>query len=361
MGKEAAGSEDRQQPEVIPGTAPGTLAIDPAAPKPVIRALAYGPEDIAEEEVESPAELRQLLEAWPVVWVSVHGLGDERVLKELGEVFDIHRLALEDVANPGQRAKVEPYGNHLFVVAKMPSPSGEAETEQLSLFLGDGFLLSFQERKGDWFDRVRERIRGGRGLVRRGGSDYLAYALLDTVIDAYFPFVELLGEEIEDVEEEVLSSPADGTVEKIHSIKRRLVALRRVLSPHREAINALLRDSTEFVTPQTSTHLRDCYDHLLRLTERVEIYREQCSDLMNTYVTMLSNRTNDVMRVLTIMASIFIPLTFLAGIYGMNFDPEASSMNMPELGWRWGYPAFWVTIVVVAVGMIAYFKRKRWW
>ena len=345
----------------VSGTAPGTLAIDPAAPKPVIRALAYGPDDLAEKEIQGPAELRPLLEAWPVVWVNVDGLGDERVLKELGEVFDLHRLALEDVVSSGQRPKVEPYDSHLFVVARVPLPTGEEETEQLSLFLGKGFLLSFQERPGDWSDSVRERIRGGRGLARRAGSDYLAYALLDAVVDAYFPFVERLGDEIEAVEDEVLSSPEAETVQKIHSIKRRLVALRRVIGPHREAINVLLRDSTEFVEPQTSVHLRDCYDHLLRLTERVEIYREHCSDLMNTYLTMVSNRMNEVMRVLTVMASIFIPLTFLAGIYGMNFDPDASPMNMPELGWRWGYPAFWVTIVAMAGGMILYFRRKRWW
>lgn len=361
MEKQATASESDSRRDFVPGAAPGTLAIDPAAPKPVVRALAYGPEGVSEKEMESLSELRPLLEAWPVVWVSVDGLGDERVLKQLGEVFDLHRLEIEDVVNSGQRPKVESYENHLFVVAKMPSPSGEEETEQLSLFLGEGFLLTLQERRGDWFDPVRERIRGGRGLARRAGSDYLAYALLDAVVDAYFPFVERLRDELEAVEDEVLSSPEAETVEKIHSIKRRLVALRRVIGPHREAINALLRDSSDFVTPQTSVYLRDCYDHLLRLTERVEIYREQCSDLMNTYLTMVSNRMNEVMRVLTVMASIFIPLTFLAGIYGMNFDPDASSMNMPELGWRWGYPAFWVAIVAIATGMIVYFRRKRWW
>jgi magnesium transporter len=361
MKRRARATESNRGPDRIPGTAPGTLAVDPAAPRSVVRALVYGPEEVDERELSSVSEIRALLEAWPVVWINVDGLGDERVLKELGEVFDLHRLALEDVINLGQRPKVEPYDNHLFVVAKMPSPNGEEEAEQLSMFLGKGFLLTVQERPGDWFDGVRERIRGGKGVARRAGSDYLAYALLDAVVDSYFPFVEGIGDEIEEVEEKVLSSPDANTVEKIHSIKRRLSNLRRVIGPHREAINALLRDSSEFVVPETSVHLRDCYDHLVRLTEHVEIYREQCSDLMNTYLSMVNNRMNEIMQVLTIMASIFIPLTFLAGVYGMNFDPKASPLNMPELGWRWGYPAIWAVMIAIAGGMILYFRRKRWW
>jgi magnesium transporter len=295
------------------------------------------------------------------VWVNVDGLGEEQVLLQLDEVFGLHRLALEDVVSAGQRPKVEAYETCLFVVARMPLATGGEETEQLSLFFGEGFLLSLQERQGDWFDAVRERIRHGRGLVRSGGSDYLAYALLDAVVDSYFPVVEHVRDEIEAVEDEVLSGPQAETVAKIHSAKRRLLALRRVIGPHREAINALLWDSTEFVKPETSVYLRDCYDHLLRLTERVEIYREQCSDLMSTYLSMVSNRMNEVMRVLTVMASIFIPLTFLAGIYGMNFNPDASPMNMPELNWRWGYPVFWAVIIAMAAGMVLYFRRKRWW
>jgi magnesium transporter len=326
-----------------------------------MRAIAYGPDGLAEQEIFSVAELRPLLEAWPVVWVNVEGLGGETVLRQLGEQFGVHRLALEDVVSSGQRPKLEAYDSYLFLVAQMPVATGGEETEQLSAFLGDGFLLSFQERVGDWFDPVRERIRQGRGIIRRSGSDYLTYALLDALVDAYFPVVEHVRDEIELLEEEVLSSPERDTVEKIHSVKRRLLNLRRTIGPHREAINSLLRDSAEFVKPETSVYLRDCYDHLLRLTERVEIYREQCSDLMNTYLSMVSNRMNEVMQVLTVMASIFIPLTFLAGIYGMNFNPEASPLNMPELNWRWGYPAFWVVITAMAAGMILYFRRKRWW
>jgi magnesium transporter len=361
MEKNASARKRPRRRPVTPGTAPGTLAIDPDAPWPIIRATAFGPDGFSEEAIESPLDLQSLLEAWPVVWVDVDGLGDERTLRQLGEIFGLHRLALEDVVSAGQRPKVEPYEKYLFLVARMPLATGGEETEQLSMFVGERFLLSLQEQRGDGFDGVRERIRHGRGLIRRCGSDYLAYALLDAVVDAYFPVVEHLRDVIEVLEEEVLSSPERETVEKIHSVKRRLLTLRRVIGPHREAINALLRDASEFVKPETSVHLRDCYDHLIRLTERVEIYREQCSDLMATYLSMVSNRMNEVMRVLTVMASIFIPLTFLAGIYGMNFNPHASPMNMPELNWQWGYPVFWVVIITMAAGMILYFHRKRWW
>jgi magnesium transporter len=363
VGKPSQKKRPRKRRAVVPGTAPGTLSIDPHASKPVIQAFAYSPDESAEREIQDPADIRQLRESWPVVWVNVSGLGDEAILRELAAEFRLHRLVLEDVVSCDQRPKVEPYDDYLFLVARMPQVSDGEETEQFSLFLGDGFLLTFQEQPGDWFDGVRERIRHGGGIVRRCGSDYLAYALLDTLIDAYFPVVERIGDEIEALEEDVLT-PSDNegdSASRIHSIRRRLLSLRRVVSPHREAINALLRDASPFITPETSVYLRDCYDHLMRLTDRLEIYREQCSDLTSTHLNMVSNRMNEVMRVLTVMASIFIPLTFLAGIYGMNFNPEASPFNMPELNWRWGYPLFWAAIVAMAAGMIAFFKRRRWW
>jgi len=363
VSKSTHGKSPKKRRTVVPGTAPGTLSIDPEAPKTLIQAIAYGPEEFVEKEVQSPADLKPLLESWPVVWVNVTGFGDEATLRHLAAEFRLHRLALEDVVNSDQSPKVEPYDDYLFFVARMPRVSGGEETEQFSFFLGAGLLLTFQEQPGDWFDGVRERIRLGGGYVRRSGSDYLAYALLDAVIDAYFPLTERIGDEIESLEEEVLTArEVEGSsASKIHAIRRRLSLLRRVVSPHREAINALLRDAGPFITPETSVHLRDCYDHLMRLTERVEIYREQCSDLTSTHLNMASNRMNEVMRVLTVMASIFIPLTFLAGIYGMNFNPEASPLNMPELNWRWGYPLFWAVIVAMAAGMIVFFKRRRWW
>lgn len=343
-----------------PGAAPGTLRIDPEAPQPFVRVLAYGTDGFVEQQIDDLGTLPALRDSWPVLWVNVDGLGSEAKLRQLAGQFGLHRLALEDVVSSGQRPKVEPYEQSLFLVARMPHAGPLHGTEQLSLFVGEGFVLSFQERRGDFFDPVRERIRHGRGLIRAGGADYLVYALLDAVVDAYFPLVEAIGEEIEQLEVEVLESAKADAVERIHAVKRRLLALRRTIGPHREALNSLIRDSGELIRPETAVYLRDCYDHLLRLTERVEIYREQTADLMATHLSVVSNRMNEVMRVLTVIASIFIPLTFLAGIYGMNFNPEASPMNMPELNWRWGYPAFWVAIVALGGGLVIFFRRRGW-
>jgi magnesium transporter len=353
------GKRSRQRP-ITPGAAPGTLTIDPEAPKPVIRVIAYGPDEVTEQLVTQPAELAAYMDAWPVTWINVDGLGDEETLRTLGEHFGLHRLALEDVVSLGQRPKVEPYENCLFVVARMPAQGGSEDTEQLSLFLGEKFILTFQERSGDCLDGVRARIRQSKTVIRRSGPDYLAYALIDAVVDAYFPVLEQVGEELELLDDEVLESPQRDTVSKIHGVKHRLQALRRAIGPHREAINALLRDSADFVKPETAIYLRDCYDHLLRLSERVEVYREQCADLMSTYLTMVSNRMNEVMKVLTILATIFIPLSFVAGLYRMNFNPELSRWNMPELTWIFGYPFALTVMAVMTGGLVLFFWRKGW-
>ncbi len=350
----------RRRKSIIPGTAPGTLTVDPDSPKPVIRVIAYGPDGLAEEQVAETGQLSRYPAGWSVVWTNVDGLGDEATLRELGEHFGLHRLALEDVVSLGQRPKVEIYENCLFAVARMPVEEPSEETEQISLFLGEKFILTFQERSGDCFDGVRARIRQGRTAIRRSGPDYLAYALIDAVIDAYFPVVEQVGEELDLLDEEVLESPQRDTVSKIHGVKHRLQALRRAIGPHREVINALLRDSEDFIEPETAIHLRDCYDHLLRLSERVEVYREHCADLMSSYLTIVSNRMNEVMKVLTIIATIFIPLSFVAGLYGMNFNPEISRWNMPELNWFLGYPFALVVMALLAGGMVLFFWRKGW-
>ena len=336
------------------------MHIDPDAPKPVIRVIAYGPDGLTEEPIDRVDELSRYLQEWPVTWINVDGLGDEQTLRALGELFGLHRLTLEDVVSHGQRPKVEAYDDYLFIVVRMPSQSSAYETEQLSLLLGDRFVLSFQEQSGDCFDGVRTRLRQGKAVIRRSGADYLTYALVDSVIDAYFPVLEQVGDDLERLDDEVLERPQRDTVSRIHAAKHHLQALRRGIGPHREAINALIRDSAEFVTPETTIYLRDCYDHLLRLFERVEVYREQCADLMNLYLTMVSNRMNEVMKVLTIIATIFIPLGFVAGLYGMNFNPEISGWNMPELGWTFGYPFALALMALLAGGMVLYFWRKGW-
>ena len=310
-----------------PGAPPGSLSIDPDAPIPVIRVVAYGPDDHVEDTVERPSEIKEYLGKWPVVWVNIDGFGDESILREIAELFSIHRLALEDVVNLNHLPKVEPFDNCLFIVARVPAASGMSETEQLSLFLGQKFVLTFQEKPGNYFDSVRERYRHGRAVIRQSGPDYLAYSLIDAIVDAYFPVIEEIGEDLELLEAVILGNPRPDAVIEIHGVKRRLQELRRSIGPHREVINSLLRDSAQFINAGTSVYLRDCYDHLVRLSERLEIYREQSADLMNIYLSTVSNRMNEVMKVLTIIATIFIPLSFIAGVYGMNFDAQVSCIE----------------------------------
>ncbi|MDY7107094.1 MAG: magnesium/cobalt transporter CorA [Planctomycetota bacterium] len=337
-----------------PGTAPGTIRVDPAAPKPTVRAFAYGPDEFVEQAVEDPAALTELMRQWPVVWVNVDGLGDADLLRTLGEMFNLHRLALEDVANVHQRAKVEPYEDQLFVVARMAHLQTDLRTEQVSVFVGEKYVLTFQEQAGDCFDLVRQRIRSGRGLIRRSGAGYLAYALLDALVDAYFPVLEKYGERIEALETEVITRCEDDLIARIHHLKREMLVLRRALWPHREAVNTLLREDSELIGAETRLHLRDCYDHVIQLLDMVETYRELASGLLDVYLSQISNRMNEVMKVLTIFAAIFIPLTFMAGVYGMNFS------HMPELTWGWSYPALLLMMALVAGGMLLFFRRRGW-
>ncbi|UCD75659.1 MAG: magnesium/cobalt transporter CorA [Phycisphaerales bacterium] len=342
----------RRQP---PGTRPGEIALDPEAPRPVITAMAYGPEgELIETCIEDPEQIKPLLEQRSVVWINVDGLGDVEVLRKLGEMFQIHRLALEDVSNVHQRAKMEPYDEHLFVVARMVHFQKHLRTEQLSMFIGEKYLLTFQEFRGDSFDMVRQRIRDGRPQMRKGGPSYLAYALLDALIDGYFPVLEMYGEKTETLEDEVSLNPHEALIHRIHAIKRDLIALRRAMWPHREAINALMRDESRFIAEETRVYLRDCYDHAIQIVDLIETYRELAGGLLDVYLSSISNRMNEVMKVLTIFAAIFIPLTFMAGLYGMNFE------HMPELGLPWAYPVFLCLLVVVAVIMLILFRRKGW-
>ena len=342
------------------GAVPGTLIVDPEAPRPIIRVMAYGPEELREEQITDIRSLEALLHKWPVLWVNVDGLGDTNVISQLGEIFGLHRLALEDVINVHQRPKVEQYDECLFLVARMLFLSENLETEQVSMFVGKGFVLTFQEQVRDCFDPVRDRIRKSLGRIRRAPVDYLGYALLDAIVDSYFPILEHYGERLEALEEEIITSPAEKTISRIHQNKRDLLTLRRTLWPLRDAINSLLRDETTFFTNETRIYLRDCYDHTIQIIDMLESYRETASGLLDVHLSSLSNRMNDVMRVLTVIATIFMPLSFLAGIYGMNFNSEISPWNMPELNWRWGYPFALGLMLAVFTGLIFYFREKRW-
>ncbi len=334
--------------------------MDPDAPRSVIHVIAYGPEQCTEHDLADPQQLHAFIGQSPVIWVNVYGLGDGRTLNELKEIFDLHPLAMEDVVNLHQRAKVEAYGDHHFIVAQMISLNDRIETEQLSLFLGRNFVLTFEQRRGTALDVIRERIRKQGGSLRDHGADYLAYALLDAVVDGYFPVLERYGDRLELLEDDVIAHPDNHTIARVHAVKHDLLVLRRAIWPQRDAISVLFRESTPLVTDETRLYLRDCYDHTVRIIDLVETYRELGTGLMDLYLSSVSNRMNEVMKVLTIISTIFIPLSFIAGVYGMNFNAGASPWNMPELSWYFGYPFTLGLMAVVAVGLLLFFRRRGW-
>lgn len=343
-----------------PGTMPGTLVAHAEAGRgPVsISLFRYAP-DRCEERPVAPAEIASLSAPHDgVLWVNVNGLSDPSVVRALGERFGFHPLALEDVLNVPQRPKVERYGDTLHIV--LQEIRGDQEPEQISLFLSERLLVTFQERPGDAFEPVRERLRTGAGLLRSRGADHLAYALCDAVLDAFFPALERIAEELEALEDRVIAAPVPDTFREIQRVKRRLVAIRRAVWPARDAMGELLREESPLVRPETKVYLRDCYDHAVQVMDMAETYREMASSLVDEYMSSVSNRMNEIMKVLTVIATVFIPLTFIAGIYGMNFDPKASPYNMPELGWRYGYPAVLLVMAAVVAGMIWFFRRKKW-
>jgi magnesium transporter len=350
----------KRRPDHMVGAPPGTVKTPAHSQKPVLRLLAYGPDEF--QEIESPDlnSMDELQKKWPVLWLNVDGLGDEAVLTKLGHLFDIHRLALEDVITVNQRAKIEDYDTRLFVVTRMLEPNEEAKTEQLSIFLGEGFVVTFQEHPGDCLDLIRKRIREGLGRVRKMGADYLAYCIIDAVVDAYFPYLDEFSETIETLEEDALYHPSPEIAARIHEAKRNLLVLRRAMSPMREALSMLLQGTGGHMTEATRVYLRDCYDHCIMLLEMIESYRELVGSLLDVYLSSMSNRMNEIMKVLTLIATIFIPLSFLTGVYGMNFDPESSPWNMPELRMRYGYPVFLAAVVCIGVFQLVLFWRRGW-
>ncbi|MEA3366038.1 MAG: magnesium/cobalt transporter CorA, partial [Candidatus Hydrogenedentes bacterium] len=350
----------KRRPDHMVGAPPGTLKTHPNSVNPVLGLIAYGPDDYREIVNPDLDLIPHLQKKWPVLWVNVDGLGDEEVLRKLGQLFDIHRLALEDVLTMNQRAKIEDYENRLFMVTRMLEPNEEAGTEQLSIFLGEGFVVTFQEHPGDCLDSIRKRIREGLGRVRKMGADYLAYSIIDAVVDAYFPYLDEFSEKIELLEEDALYHPTPEITGCIHEAKRNLLVLRRAMSPMREALSMLLQGTGGQMTETTRVYLRDCYDHCIMLLEMIESYGELVGSLLDVYLSSMSNRMNEIMKVLTVIATIFIPLSFLTGLYGMNFNYEVSRWNMPELHMRYGYPVFVIIVVGVAVFQLVLFWRRGW-
>ena len=348
-----------------PGTAPATLVapLDQEGRKPEISLIEYDAHTIQEKKVERIEETFSCPQNGKVGWINISGLGDVEILRQVGLNFRIHPLALEDMLNTGQRPKVEEYESQLFIVLQMAYATNDEDIvfEQVSMVLGKQFVITVQEEAGhDVFGPVRLRLQQGGGNVRYMKADYLAYTLVDAVVDHYFPLVESLGDSMEEFQERVLNDPTRERLRQLHDFRRAIAELRRAVWPQREVLAHLTRDETGLIEGQTKFFFRDCYDHTMIVLDLLETYRDATRNLMDLYLSSLSMRTNEVIRVLTVISSIFIPLTFIAGLYGMNFDRSTSGLNMPELGWRFGYLYAIGLMLAVAVGMILFFKRKKW-
>ncbi len=353
----------------IPGSSPATLIprVAGVGIPPELRVTEYGPDFLEVRTVRSVAELPDIVSDGKVRWIEMNGLGDVEALRALGDKYGLHPLALEDTLNTGQRPKVESYENHLFIVAQMVYRDEELRLcgEQVSMFLGSGFLITIQEEpRVDVFTPVRERLNLGSGLIRKLGSDYLAYALLDSIIDHVFPVLEAVGDSIEELEDGILEEPNKECPQKLHEYKRVLMQMRRFIWPERDVISFLLHDDSGLISKQTKVFLRDCYDHTIQIMDLIESYRDVISGLMDMYLSMVGMRTNEVVRILTVVSSIFIPLTFIAGVYGMNFAHEVNGkvlpLNMPELYSPYGYVGCLVFMASVAVALLIFFRRKGW-
>lgn len=322
-----------------------------------ISILDYSEAKLDEKKSATIEDCYAALDSRQVTWINIDGLHDTTLLKDLGEHFGLHPLVLEDIVNANQRAKLEDYDDHVYLVLRMlhyDAELGRISAEQVSVVLGPRYVLSFQEREGDVFDPIRERIRSGKGRIRKLGPDYLAYALLDAVVDSYFEVFERVAERIEQLEQQLSGEPTPDILGRIYDIKREVIFLRKSVWPLREVVSGLERGDSKLIKKDTSVFLRDVYDHTIQVIDAIESFRDLVGGLQELYLSSVSNRMNEVMKVLTIIATIFVPLTFAAGIYGMNFE------YMPELGWKWSYPIFWVVIGGVAGAMISFFRRRRW-
>jgi len=346
------------------GGAPGVVHFRSDAPHPKITLLEYNQSEVQKVDINHPEECIQYLDSESISWVDIGGLGGAQIWQQLKQVFNLHPLALEDIIHVPQRPKMEQYEDQIVIIARMVSLRQDGKsfmTEQISLVMGKNYLLTVQEEPYyDCLEFVRERIQSSRSLIRKSDVDYLVYALIDAIIDGFFPILEMYGELIEELEAEVVTFPSPQTLERIYGIKRDLLELRRAIWPQRDAINALIRDSSELISHDVRLYLRDCYDHAVQVLDIVETYRELASSLTDVYLSSVSNRMNEVMKILTIISSIFIPLTFIAGIYGMYFNTDKSPFNMPELNWYWGYFATLAVMATIAIGMIVFFWRKGW-
>jgi len=347
------------------GLKPGAVVFvgDQKIEKIRIRIIDFDETNIEEKEVSSIEECFPFKETPTVTWINIDGLHEVEQIEKIGEHFDIHPLVLEDIANTGQRPKLEVSENYFFLVLKMlycDSDDDGMKSEQFSFVVGNNFVISFQERVGDVFEPVRNRIRKTIPRIRFMNTDYLTYTLIDAIVDGYFSVLETLGERIENMEDRLISDPTPANLETIHDLKRELILMRKAVWPLREVIGGLERLESKMIYDTTRPYLRDLYEHTIQVIDTVETFRDMVSGLLDIYMSSISNKMNEVMKVLTIIATIFIPLGFLAGVYGMNFDTSSSPLNMPELGLPFGYIMFWGLAVLIGGGLFIFFKRKRW-
>lgn len=321
-----------------------------------ISVINYDEKNLVEKDGISIEECKSFADSPSVTWINVDGLHNAEVIDKIGTTFDIHPLLLEDIMNTEQRPKVEDYGKYMYFILKMVYIDNWKRicVEQVSIILGDNYVISFQERTGDVFESIRQRLKNKKGRIRTLKADYLAYSLIDSIIDHYFVILESISEVIEKLEEEVVEKPSKKILQDIHMLKRNMLYLRKSVWPLREVISYLQRSESDLIEDNTGFYLRDVYDHTIQVIDTLESFRDMVSGMLDIYLSSISQKLNEVMKLLTIIATIFIPLTFIAGIYGMNFA------YMPELQWKWGYFAVLGVMLMVFIGMIIYFRRKKW-
>ncbi|MBU1853322.1 MAG: magnesium/cobalt transporter CorA [Candidatus Omnitrophica bacterium] len=349
----------------VAGLLPGTLVHvgEKKTEHTKFTVIDYNETEFQEKVLKKIEECTSFKEKDSVSWINIDGIYEIDIIEKIGKQFNLHPLVLEDIVNTGQRPKIEDFDDYIFIVLKMISyneSKSEIESEQVSLILGPNFVISFQEREGDVFNSIRERIRNSKGRIRKMKSDYLAYTLLDAIIDNYFIIIEKLGERIEGMEDTLIKNSTPQTLQLIHSLKQDTIFLRKSVWPLREVINSLERSESKLIQESTDVFLRDIYDHTIQVIDSIETFRDTVSGMVDIYLSSVSNKMNEVMKLLTMIATIFIPITFVAGIYGMNFNPGVSAWNMPELNWKYGYLCALGLMLIIALLMIAYFKRRKW-
>ena len=341
------------------GLPPGSIVHigNKRAEKTKITIVDYNEEQFQEKEVKTVKECCPYKEKPTITWINIDGVHEEKIIEELGKIYNFHPLILEDIVDTDQRPKIKDFGDYIFIILKMhyyDKENNEIKIEQVSLIFGKNYVISFQEREGDVFDSIRERIRNNIGRIRKARADYLIYALMDGIIDNYFTILEKLGEETEDLEAKVIKDPVPANLQIIYKLKSELIFLRKSVWPLREVISILEKGESVLIDKSTNIYLRDIYGHTIQVMDTVETLRDVISGTLDVYLSSVSNRMNEIMKVLTIVATIFIPLTFIVGIYGMNFQ------YMPELKWVWGYPIVLLGMLIIGIVMVIYFKRKKW-